>query len=234
MTLLEVQGVWASYGDSTVLRGVSLRVDKGSVVSLLGRNGMGKSTTVKTIMGVLPVLKGSVHFAGEKVSGLPAWRVARTGIGWVPEGRRVFTALSVEENLRVVERASPGGWDIQAAYDLFPRLKERRSNAGSALSGGEQQMLAIARALSTNPELLILDEATEGLAPMVRTEIWEALRALKKRGQSILIIDKHLAAMAKLADYHYVVEKGEVVWSGDGSALFSQMPTVKQLLSVSA
>jgi branched-chain amino acid transport system ATP-binding protein len=239
LTLLDLQDVWASYGDSTVLRGISLRVQKGSVVSLLGRNGMGKSTTVKTIVGVLRATQGEVRLRGEKISGLSAWRVARSGIGWVPEGRRVFTGLTVEENLRVVERPSAGGahgsdWSLQSAYELFPRLKERRSNPAGALSGGEQQMLAIARALSTNPELLILDEATEGLAPLVRVEIWNALRALKGRGQSILIIDKHLHALASLADYHYVVEKGQIAWSGDGSALERDMTAVKQRLSVSA
>lgn len=237
MTLLELRDVRASYGESLVLRGMSLEVKRGTVVSLLGRNGMGKSTTVKTIVGALAPSGGLIKLHGQPLSGTASWRIAQLGIGWVPEGRRIFAALSVEENLRVVARppreGSGPGWDLATAYAMFPRLQERKRNLGSELSGGEQQMLAIARALSTNPELLILDEATEGLAPLVRAEIWAALRQLKVRGQSILIIDKHLAAISKLADYHYVIEKGQVVWSGDSDALQRDMEGVRRLLSVS-
>jgi branched-chain amino acid transport system ATP-binding protein len=237
VTLLVLRDVQASYGECLVLRGMSCEVNKGTVVSLLGRNGMGKSTTVKTIVGALAPSGGQISLNGQPLAGVASWRVAQRGIGWVPEGRRIFSNLSVEENLRVVERRPSGGgpvWDLAASYALFPRLQERRRNLGSALSGGEQQMLAIARALSTNPELLILDEATEGLAPLVRAEIWAALRQLKARGQSILVIDKHLAALATLADHHYVIEKGEVVWSGDSDALHRDMDEVKRRLSVSA
>jgi branched-chain amino acid transport system ATP-binding protein len=237
VTLLVLRDVQASYGESLVLRGMSCEVNKGTVVSLLGRNGMGKSTTVKTIVGALAPSGGQISLNGQPLAGVASWRVAQRGIGWVPEGRRIFSNLSVEENLRVVERRPSGGgpvWDLAASYALFPRLQERRRNLGSALSGGEQQMLAIARALSTNPELLILDEATEGLAPLVRAEIWAALRQLKARGQSILVIDKHLAALATLADHHYVIEKGEIVWSGDSDALHRDMDEVKRRLSVSA
>jgi branched-chain amino acid transport system ATP-binding protein len=237
MALLEVKDVHASYGDSAVLRGVSLRIDAGEVVSMLGRNGMGKSTTVRTIMGALRASAGEVLFQGQSTRGKPMSAVACLGLGWVPEGRRIFANLSVEENLIVAQRDSPSArepWNAARVYGLFPRLQERRRNMGNQLSGGEQQMLAIGRALTTNPALLILDEATEGLAPVIRQEIWAALAVLKQAGQSILIIDKHLKALSTLADRNYLIEKGRIVWSGDRQALLSEMATVRALLSVSA
>lgn len=237
MTLLEVKDVHASYGDSEVLRGVSLRIDAGEVVSMLGRNGMGKSTTVRTIMGAMRASAGEVLFQGQSTRGKAMSAVACLGLGWVPEGRRIFTNLSVEENLLVAQRDSPSTrepWNAARVYGLFPRLQERRRNMGNQLSGGEQQMLAIGRALTTNPALLILDEATEGLAPVIRQEIWAALAVLKHAGQSILIIDKNLKALSTLADRNYLIEKGRIVWSGDQQTLLSQMPIVRGLLSVSA
>lgn len=237
MALLELQNVHASYGDSAVLHGVSLCIGTGEVVSMLGRNGMGKSTTVRTLMGAMRPTSGEVRFQGQPTRGKSLSAVAHMGLGWVPEGRRIFANLTVEENLLVAQRKAEGGrepWSVERAYGLFPRLKERRRNLGNQLSGGEQQMLAIGRALTTNPALLILDEATEGLAPVIRQEIWSALAVLKQAGQSILIIDKHLKALSALADRHYVIEKGRIVWTGTRQDLLSQMHTVRGWLSVSA
>jgi len=237
MRLLELRGVHARYGDSTVLNGISLEIAAGEVVSLLGRNGMGKSTTVRNIVGAMHPSAGEILFRARSTKGLPLSAVTHLGIGWVPEGRRIFSSLTVEENLRVAQRPTAegrGGWGVARAYELFPRLKERRHNMGNQLSGGEQQMLAIARALTTNPILLILDEATEGLAPVVRHEIWSALAALKAQGQSMLVIDKHLKAIAAVADRHYVIEKGRVVWSGDSGSLLAQTVAIRAWLSVSA
>ncbi len=237
MPLLEVKDVHASYGDSEVLRGVSLRIEAGEVVSMLGRNGMGKTTTVRSILGALRVSAGEVLFRGQSTRGKPMSAVACLGLGWVPEGRRIFANLSVEENLLVAQRVPSAGaepWNADRVYRLFPRLHERRRNLGNQLSGGEQQMLAIGRALTTNPALLILDEATEGLAPVIRQEIWAALDVLKQSGQGILIIDKHLKALSTLADRNYLIEKGRIVWSGDQRSLLDEMATVRGLLSVSA
>jgi branched-chain amino acid transport system ATP-binding protein len=235
MALLELRNVHARYGDSAVLHGISMEIRAGEVVSMLGRNGMGKSTTVRTIMGAMQPTSGEVVFKGEPTQGKPLSVVAHSGIGWVPEGRRIFANLSVEENLLVAHRPAGAGdsWTATRVYGLFPRLEERRRNLGNQLSGGEQQMLAIGRALTTNPTLLILDEATEGLAPVIRQEIWSALAVLKQAGQSILIIDKHLKALSALADRHYVIEKGRIVWSGDQRELRAQMQAVRGWLSVS-
>ena len=221
-TLLEVNGLQAAYGDSQVLFGMSLSVGRGEVVTLLGRNGMGKTTTINTIMGLLPPRGGEVLFEGEPLHGKPPFRIAQAGLGLVPEGRQVFPTLTVEENLVATAANRAGGvprWTLAGTYELFPKLADRRKNRGDQLSGGEQQMLAVGRALMTNPKLLILDEATEGLAPLVREEIWACLTRLKAEGQSILVVDKNVDQLTRFADKHVIVEKGEVVWTGDSRAL---------------
>jgi len=214
--MLSVEKLQAAYGPAQVLFDMTFTIGKGEVVTLLGRNGMGKTTTINTIMGLIPARGGTVTFGGDVLIGQPPYRIAQHGLGLVPEGRQVFPTLSVEENLIATAASRFGSptWTLDRVYEFFPRLKERRSNMGNQLSGGEQQMLAIGRALMTNPRLLILDEATEGLAPLVRQEIWGCLKQLKHDGQSILLVDKHLDAMLKLADRHVVVEKGRVVWTG--------------------
>ena len=215
--MLKVEQIETFYGSSQALFGVSLDVNAGEVVTLLGRNGMGKSTTIKSIMGLTPVTRGRITFNGVETHQLPSYQVARQGLGLVPEGRQIFPNLTVLENI-MVGAANRGGrkepYTLDEVLEIFPRLAERLKNYGNQLSGGEQQMLAVVRALMTTPKLLILDEATEGLAPLVRKEIWYGLGVLKARGQSILVIDKNLDALMKLADRHYVMEKGEVVWSG--------------------
>jgi branched-chain amino acid transport system ATP-binding protein len=220
--MLTVESIETAYGVSQVLFGVSLKVEMGQVVTLLGRNGMGKTTTVRSIMGIVRPKAGEVRFLGRPIHGLPSYRVAQSGIGLVPEGRQVFPNLSVRENL-VATAANRGGstdpWTVERVFDLFPQLAERQRVLGGALSGGEQQMLAIGRALMTNPRLLILDEAAEGLAPLVRAEIWRCVRHLKARGQSILLIDKDVAALTRIADVHYILEKGQIVWSGTSAKL---------------
>ncbi|MGB6242227.1 MAG: ABC transporter ATP-binding protein [Castellaniella sp.] len=220
--LLQVEGLVSGYGRSQVLYGMHLQIDAGQCVTLLGRNGMGKTTTVKNIMGMHPAWQGQVRFKGAPIQHLPSYRVAQQGIGLVPEGRQVFPNLSVEENLIATaadrhRKAHP--WILPRIYDLFPRLQERAGNFGNQLSGGEQQMLAIGRALMTNPDLLILDEATEGLSPLVRQEIWAALAVLRGEGMAILVIDKNLAPLLQLADRHYIVDKGRIAWEGDSDAL---------------
>jgi branched-chain amino acid transport system ATP-binding protein len=227
--MLRVAGLEAGYDSARVLFGVDLLVETGKVVTLLGRNGMGKTTLVKAIMGLLRPSAGSVSFAGKELSGAPPFRVAQAGIGLVPEGRQVFPTLTVEENLVATAAARFGEprWTLAAVQALFPRLQERRSHMGWQLSGGEQQMLAIGRALMTNPKLIILDEATEGLAPLARAEIWQALTRLKAEGQAILLIDKNLDAMMRIADRHVVLEKGSVVWSGTSDELAANA-TVKE------
>jgi branched-chain amino acid transport system ATP-binding protein len=222
--MLEVRGLEAAYGASQVLFGIDLSVGAGEVVTLLGRNGMGKTTTVRSIMGLMPVKAGTIAFGQASICGLPAYKVAQAGLGLVPEGRQIFPNLSVHENLVATARAPVGGtageaWTLERVYGLFPRLKERAENMGNQLSGGEQQMLAVGRALMTNPRLLILDEATEGLAPLIRAEIWRCLAALKSGGQSILVIDKNVEALTKIADRHVIIEKGRVVWTGTSDAL---------------
>jgi branched-chain amino acid transport system ATP-binding protein len=227
--VLVVRNLAAAYGPAQVLFDVSLSVNRGEVVTLLGRNGMGKTTTIRTLMGLLPTRSGSAAFDGLSLTGLPPYRVAQAGLGLVPEGRQVFPTLTVEENLVATAAARFGipRWTLTRVYDLFPRLAERRNNMGNQLSGGEQQMLAIGRALMTNPKLLILDEATEGLAPLIRAEIWACLNRLKCDGQAIMIVDKHLDALMKLADNHVVIEKGHVVWTGSSSTLIAD-PSVRQ------
>ena len=233
--LLEVADLEARYDRSQVLHGVSFSLKEGEIITLLGRNGMGKSTSLKCVMGLLPVYKGSIRFAGEAVNAKPAFEVARLGIGLVPEGRQIFPTLTVEENLRATaanRHKLPSPYDLARVYEFFPRLKERRANMGNQLSGGEQQMLAIGRALMTNPKLLILDEATEGLAPLVRADIWRVLGELRKTGMSMIIVDKNLGPLLKLADRHYVIEKGRVVWSGSSQTLQAESAVVEQFLGV--
>jgi branched-chain amino acid transport system ATP-binding protein len=219
--MLEVRGLSASYGPAQVLFDIGFSVGAGEVVTLLGRNGMGKTTTINTIMGLLPAKAGAIAFDGASLVGAPSYRIAQAGLGLVPEGRQIFPALTVEENLiaTAAARGSASRWTLARIYEFFPRLAERRRNMGDQLSGGEQQMLAIGRALMTNPKLLILDEATEGLAPIVRQDIWACLKRLKAAGQSMLIVDKNLHALLDLADRHVVIEKGHVVWAGTSADL---------------
>jgi len=220
--MLEGRGLEAGYGDSRVLFGVDLTVDAGEVVTLLGRNGMGKTTTLSTIMGILRAQGGTLRFDGQPIGDLPAYRIARLCLGLVPEGRQIFPNLTVRENLvaTAAERGeTPGRWRLDGVLDLFPGLRERLGSLGALLSGGEQQMLAIGRALMTNPRLLLLDEATEGLAPRVRAEIWRVLGTLKAAGQAILIVDKNIAPLLRLADRHYILEKGRTIWSGTSAEL---------------
>ena len=227
--MLVVDKLRAAYGPSAVLFGVSFSIEAGEVVTLLGRNGMGKTTTIRALMGLLPATGGQVSFDGHSLNGLPPYRIAQAGLGLVPEGREVFTTLTVEENLIATSAARFGAprWTLARVYEFFPKLAERRGHLGDELSGGEQQMLAIGRALMTNPSLLILDEATEGLAPLLRAEIWACLARLKAEGQSILLVDKHLDALIKLADRHVVLEKGEVAWTGTSAELAAD-PSVRQ------
>jgi len=226
--MLHVRGLQASYGAAQVLFDISLDVGAGEMVTLLGRNGMGKTTTVRSIMGLLRPRGGEVRFDGSVVTGLAPYRVAKTGIGLVPEGRQIFPTLTVEENLVATAAARSGSrrWTLATVYELFPRLKERRGNLGTQLSGGEQQMLAIGRALMTNPKLLILDEATEGLAPLIRVEIWNCLKRLRGERQSILVIDKNVDALAAFADRHVIIEKGRSVWTGTSAELTTD-PSLK-------
>ncbi len=220
--MLTLEALVAGYGESKVLNGIGFGVGAGQVVTLLGRNGMGKTTTVRAIMGLIRPSAGHIRFDGQDITGDPPYRIAQRGIGLVPEGRQIFPTLSVEENLVATAANRTGGaprWDLPAIYALFPRLAERRRQSGAKLSGGEQQMLAIGRALMTNPRLLVLDEATEGLAPLIRAEIWQVMAKLRAEGQAILLIDKNLAAVMRLADWHVVIEKGRVVWQGDSAAL---------------
>lgn len=230
--MLKVEGLTGGYGSSKVLFGMAFEAAEGEVISLIGRNGMGKTTTIKTLMGMLPATGGQVRFRGQTLARPAPSVVARLGVGLVPEGRRVFGSLSVEENLVATSRAAPGGWDLARVYALFPRLKERRAQSSRTLSGGEQQMLVVGRALMTNPKLLILDEATEGLAPLIRQEIWRCLRALKAEGQTILVIDKNLPEMATLVDRHYIVDKGRVAWSGAPAELSAQPELAQRYLGI--
>ncbi|TMH95607.1 MAG: ABC transporter ATP-binding protein [Betaproteobacteria bacterium] len=233
--MLEVRDIRTAYGRSQVLFGVSISVGAGQVASLLGRNGMGKTTTVRSIMGITPARSGSIRFEGKPIQNLPSYRVAQAGLGLVPEGRQVFPNLTVRENL-LATAANRGGrenpWSLDRVYQLFPNLKERNSQYGDQLSGGEQQMLAIGRALMTNPRLLILDEATEGLAPLVRSEIYRSIERLKAEGMSILVIDKDLKALTRVAEVHYVLEKGRVVWSGSSAELAASRDVQQRYLGV--
>ena len=224
-TLLEVDDLQTAYGSSQILFGVGLSIGAGQVATLLGRNGMGKTTTIRSILGLTRARSGSVRFLGERIDQLPADRIARMGMAVVPEGRQIFATLSVQENLLAFasnRSRSDQPWTLERVYHLFPRLKERARNMGNQLSGGEQQMLAVGRALMTNPHLLILDEATEGLAPLIREDIWHCLRTLKSAGQSILVIDKYVQKLVQLAEHHTIVERGKVVWSGSSEELGAQ------------
>jgi len=220
--VLLVSEIETAYGASQVLFGVSLTVNKGEVVTLLGRNGMGKTTTIRSIMGMTPVHKGSITFEGAELRNIPDFKIAKLGLGLVPEGRHIFPNLTVRENLLATADNRTGSdvpWTLKRVLDLFPLLAERLGSMGSQLSGGEQQMLAISRALMTNPKLLILDEATEGLAPLVRAQIWECLEGLKSQGQSILVIDKNIDALSRIGDRHYILVRGRIVWTGDSQEL---------------
>ena len=234
--MLHLHGIESGYGAGQVLFGVSLSVPAGRVVSLMGRNGMGKTTTIRTIMGQLPLTAGQILRFGNDQPDQSPFQIARAGIGLVPEGRQIFSNLDVTENLKTFYRPPRDGggshWHYERVLDLFPRLAERRDHAGNHLSGGEQQMLAIGRALMTNPKLLILDEATEGLAPIIRTQIWDCLTTLKAEGQSILIIDKNVKAIARLADHHYILDKGRVVWNGDSKTLLATKGLTERYLGV--
>ncbi|CAN7164698.1 ABC transporter ATP-binding protein [Bosea sp. LjRoot237] len=233
--MLSVRNLQSAYGASQVLFDVGLDIGDGEVVTLLGRNGMGKTTTVRSIMGLLAPKGGEISFDGRALQGRAPEIIARCGVGLVPEGRQVFPTLSVRENLVATAanrlgRASP--WTLERVYALFPRLEERAGQSARTLSGGEQQMLAVGRALMTNPKLLILDEATEGLAPVIRAEIWRCLEALKAQGQSILLIDKNIAVLKRLADRHYIIEKGRTVWSGSSAELAAQAEMVHRYVGV--
>ncbi|MBC8259336.1 MAG: ABC transporter ATP-binding protein [SAR324 cluster bacterium] len=220
--MLELKELKTSYKQSQVLFGIDLQVNAGEVVTLLGRNGMGKTTTIHSILGIVKAQSGEILFEGKQVREWPAHKVAQAGIGLVPEGRQIFPNLNVIENLIATaanRSKNKTHWTLDRVFTLFPRLADRAKNMGNQLSGGEQQMLAIGRALMTNPRLLILDEATEGLAPLIRTEIWDCLKGLKDAGQSILVVDKNIEALTHFADRHYIIEKGLVVWTGDSMTL---------------
>ena len=224
-----------SYGQSQVLFGIDLKINQGEVVTLIGRNGMGKTTTINSIMGLVKIKSGLIIFDGNHVQNKPPYKVARTGIGLVPEGRQIFPNLSVYENLEATSSnryKNSHPWTLNRVLQLFPRLNDRLKNMGNQLSGGEQQMLAIGRALMTNPRLLILDEATEGLAPLIKKEIWECLKGLKSSGQSILVVDKNIKALTDLADRHYIMEKGKIEWIGDSSTLNSNKEIQHRYLGI--
>ncbi|RWR30999.1 ABC transporter ATP-binding protein [Sinirhodobacter populi] len=233
--MLKVEGLQAGYGHAQVLYDVSFEVREGECVTLMGRNGMGKTTTIRTVMGLVPARGGRVTIGGQEATGLAPERVARRGLGLVPEGRQIFPTLTVRENL-VATAANRAGradpWTLERIYGLFPRMRERAEQAAGTLSGGEQQMLAIGRALMTNPWLLVLDEATEGLAPVIRTEIWGVINHLRAAGQSILLIDKNIAVLKRLADRHYVIEKGRTVWSGTGADLERDREKVQSYVGI--
>ena len=232
--MLMVDKLAASYGPAQVLFDVSFSLGAGEVVTLLGRNGMGKTTTIRTLMGLVRAHGGTATFGGRALIGLAPFAIAQAGLGLVPEGRQIFPTLTVEENLVATAAARFGApkWTSEQVYALFPKLAERRRNLGSQLSGGEQQMLAIGRALMTNPKLLILDEATEGLAPLIRADIYRSLGRLKGEGLSILVIDKDVKALARIADRHYVLEKGRVVWSGTSADLTANQDVQHRYLGV--
>jgi branched-chain amino acid transport system ATP-binding protein len=231
-SVLDVDEIETCYGLSQVLFGLTLSVAPGEMVTLMGRNGMGKTTTVRSVMGLTMARAGTIKFMGAEIRGLPPYRIAQLGIGLVPEGRQIFSNLSVRENLQATAVARDGGWTLAKVHDLFPRLAERETSMGNQLSGGEQQMLAIGRALMTNPRLLILDEATEGLAPLIRAEIWRVLARLKESGLAILVIDKNVGALTRVADRHFLIERGRVVWSGASSELVAAPDVQHRYLGV--
>jgi branched-chain amino acid transport system ATP-binding protein len=233
--MLELRAVCAAYGAIQVLSGIDLTIAEGEVATLLGRNGMGKSTTVRAITGLNPARAGTIHFRGEPIHAERAHRVAQRGVALVPEGRQIFPNLSVRENLAAFadnRNGSKRPWTVERVYALFPRLEERAQHMGHQLSGGEQQMLAIGRALVTNPHLLILDEATEGLAPLVREEIWRCLHELRRAGQTILVIDKYVDRLVRLADHHTIIERGRVAWRGSSQALAADRGLWQRYLGV--
>ncbi len=233
--MLNVNEIATYYGDSQALYGISLTVKEGQVVTLLGRNGMGKSTTIRSIMGLTPASGGFIGFMGEEITKAQSYSIARKGIGLVPEGRQIFPNLTVKENLLMAQanyRKIETPYSLDDIFVIFPRLKERLGNYGNQLSGGEQQMLAIGRALMINPRLLILDEATEGLAPLVREEIWRGLDILQNKNLAILIVDKNIKPLMKIAQYHYILENGRVAWSGTTSELYSQPELQNRYLGV--
>lgn len=228
--IARIKDLHAGYGRAEVLFGVDLDVRKGAVTTLIGRNGMGKTTTIRCLMGLLKPTKGTVHIREADLTGAPPFKLAQAGLGLVPEGRQVFPSLTVVENLRATARPREGGWTESQIFEAFPRLAERKSHLGFQLSGGEQQMLAIGRALLTNPDLLVLDEATEGLAPLIREEIWSMLNRLKQTGLSILLVDKNLRELSRISDHYYVIEKGKIVWTGDAQTFEHQKAEVEQFL----
>ena len=233
--MLEINGLETAYGQSQVLFGMELNVGKGEVVTLLGRNGMGKTTTLHSVMGLVPSRSGNIRFQGQELRELPSYQIAKTGLSLVPEGRQIFPNLTVHENLVATasnHSQSENPWNLDRVFDLFPRLPNRINHMGNQLSGGEQQMLAIGRALMTNPKLLILDEATEGLAPLIRNEIWNCVSNLKSAGQSILLVDKNIDALTRIADRHYIIEKGKVVWDGTSSELQGDQDLQHRFLGV--
>lgn len=233
--MLKVSEICTFYGASQALFGVSITVEEGEVVSLLGKNGMGKTTTVHSIMGITPISSGEVLFQNKRIDDMPSFKVSRSGIGLVPEGRQIFPNLSVIENLIATSAnrsANPNPWTTESVLQMFPQLKSRLNSMGNLLSGGEQQMLAIGRALMTNPKLLILDEATEGLAPMVRQEIWACIERLKKEGIAILIIDKNIRDLTRISDKHFIIEKGQVTWDGSSDQLLLQQDMLEEKLGV--
>jgi len=233
--MLLVENIATYYGESQALFDVSLEIKDAEVITLMGRNGMGKSTTIKSIIGLVPVRSGRILFQGQPIHAFPSYKIARGGIGLVPEGRQIFPNLTVYENIMATAANHTGSetpYSLADVLAIFPRLKDRIGNYGNQLSGGEQQMLAIARALMINPKLLILDEATEGLAPLVRQEIWRALNILKNKGMSILIVDKNIKALMAMAQRHYIMEKGQIVWTGSTASLQAQPELQKRYLGV--
>jgi branched-chain amino acid transport system ATP-binding protein len=233
--LLEVTDLEAGYGSSQVLFGLSCAVAEHQVVALLGRNGMGKTTTIRSIMGMIVPSAGTIRFAGEDLTNVKAHRMAHLGIGLVPEGRHIFPNLTLRENLQMAEIRRPGSanpWTLERVLDFFPRLRERLKNGGAQLSGGEQQMLAIGRALMTNPRLLILDEATEGLAPVIRQDIWQHLRKLRQDGLTLIVVDKEVDTLDDFVDHHFIIEKGCVVWSGSDAQLRADAAIREKYLAV--
>ncbi len=235
MSLLQIDDLKAGYSGSQVLFGVSLKVDRGEVITLLGRNGMGKSTTIKCLTGILRPGSGTVLIEAQDYAGAASYKIARAGVGLVPEGRQVFPTLSVRENLLATASTRNAGtrpWTLNRVFDLFPRLRERAGQLAGKMSGGEQQMLAVGRALMTNPKLLVLDEATEGLAPLIRQEIWNCLGALKAEGLALIVVDKNIKPLIPLADRHYVLEKGRIEWTGNSSELSASSEVIARYLTV--
>ena len=233
--MLEVRNVQAGYNESKILFNINLSIQSGSCSAILGRNGMGKTTIIKSILGIIPIISGEIFFLGKKINGRPSHEISNLGIGIVPEGRHIFSNLTVRENLETFYKSNNyncNSWNLDKVLNLFPKLQGRLKNFGDQLSGGEQQMLAIGRALMTNPQLLILDEATEGLAPIIKKEIWECLRKLKSKEQSILIIDKNIFSVANLSDYNYIIEKGKNVWEGRSNLLLKSESIRERFLSL--